>query len=197
MIVANRMTPNPLTIRPGAPVDEALALMREKQVRHLPVVEDGKLVGMVTDHTLGAAWFPSLLEELTVADVMDANPLTVTPEVTVYQAARLVHNNRITGMPVLQDGELVGIITLGDMLAALIDVLGLLTESVRLDVALHDKPGALREAMNILRENDAEPISVAMMPPSDGHRVYCFRLSPCDRAALAELLIQAGHQVLA
>lgn len=198
MIVANRMTPNPTTVSPEAPVDQALERMRQKNVRHLPVVDaDGHLVGLVTDHALNIAWFPSLLEELTVADVMDADPLWVSPQTSVYEAARLVHRNRITGLPVLDGDDLIGIITLGDMLAALIEVLGLLTESVRLDVELTGGSQALRGAMDILRDNDAEPISVALLPAKDERKVYCFRLKPCDRAAIEAQLTAAGHRVLA
>lgn len=191
------MSPNPFTITPEAPVDQALELMRQKNVRHLPVVDAGeRLVGLVTDHALNTAWFPSLLEELSVADVMDADPLWVTPQTTVYEAARLVHHHRITGLPVLDGDDLIGIITLGDMLAALIEVLGLLTESVRLDVELSGGPHALRGAMDILRENNAEAISVALLPTQDDRRVYCFRLKPCDHQAIARQLTEAGHKVI-
>lgn len=196
MLVASRMTPKPITVLPGTPVDSALGKMRSNGVRHLPVVEDGVLKGLVTDQALNSVLLASMLEDLAVVDVMDPDPLCVSSDTSVYEAARLVHKHRITGLPVMEDDELVGIITQADMLGALIEVLGLLTESERMDVELKGGYHSLREALDILRDNDAEPISVALLPSKTDRRVYCFRLKPCDRAAIAAQLTEAGHKVL-
>ena len=196
MIVANRMSPNPWTIGPAASVAEALAQMQEHGVRHLPVVDEGKLVGLVTDIDLRTAYVASLLEELTVKDVMEHDPLTIDSGETVYQAARIIHQHRLTGLPVSQDGLLVGIITLADILKVFVSLLGLLEDSSRLDVALRPGSGALEEVYSIISQNGGEVISVALLTSEVGQRVYTFRLKKMDIAPIVAALEAAGHGVM-
>lgn len=196
MIVANRMSPTPWTIGPKASVQEALGLMQQHGVRHLPVMEGGVLKGMVTDIDLRTAYFPSLLEDLTVADVMAHDPLVIQSDETVYQAARLIHQHKLTGLPVMQDGELVGIITLADILKVFVNLLGLLEDSSRLDIALRDSPGSLEEVYGIIRKQGGSVISVAQISDEQTSRVYSFRLKKMDLAPIIAVLEAAGHGAL-
>ncbi len=196
MKVKNHMSSNPVTVTPEVSVDQALSLMREHGIRHLPVVEDGKVKGLVTDNELRSAWFPSLLSELTVKDLMATDPLTVDAEEMVYQAARLLHNHKLTGLLVMDHGKLVGIITLSDVLRVLVALLGLLNESSRLDVALGPEQGALEEVHAIIRDHGGEVISVALLSSEANRRIYCFRLEKIDLAPMIEALTAAGHKVL-
>lgn len=196
LIVAERMSRAPYYIHPEASVDEALALMRQHGVRHLPVLEGERLVGLVTDTQLSVAWFPSLLSDLIVREVMTADPLCISPDATVYQAARLIYHNRITGLPVLEEGRLVGIITMADMLKTFVDLLGLLTESVRLEVALRAGDDALEEVHHLIHSHGAEVISVARLASHPERRVYSFRLRMCDLEPIVADLSKAGHQVI-
>lgn len=196
MIVANRMVPNPVTVGPKATVEEALNLMRDHAIRHLPVMDQGRLIGLVTDMELRSAWFPSLLSELTVGDVMATDPLTVTPQTSVYQAARLIYQHRLTGLPVVEEGELVGIVTLADMLKAFVELLGLLTESIRLDLYLRPGAESLEEVHHLLQKHGAQVISVALLPGEQGERGYSLRLTQFDLAPLLKDLAQAGHRVI-
>lgn len=196
MIVANRMSPNPWTISPDATVADALKLMQTHGVRHLPVVEDGQLVGLATDIDLRTAYFASLLEELSVRDVMSHDPLVIDSGETVYQAARLIHQHKLTGMPVMENGRLVGIITLADILRVFVSLLGLLEESTRLDVALRPGSEALEDVYAIIRKQGGEVISVAQLSSDVGRRIYTFRLKKTEFEPLAEALQAAGHGVL-
>jgi len=196
MIVANRMSPNPHTIGPDASVAEALALMQEHGIRHLPVLDGDRLVGLVTDIDLRTAYFASLLEELAVKDVMTHDPLTIDSQETVYQAARLIHHHRLTGLPVLHDGKLKGIITLADILRVFVALLGLLDESSRLDVALRAGTGSLEEVYGIIRKHGGEVVSVAQLNSDVGHRVYTFRLKKIDLDPIVAALEAAGHGAL-
>ncbi len=196
MIVANRMSPNPRTIGPEASVAEALAQMQEHGVRHLPVLDNGRLKGLVTDIDLRTAYVASLLEELQVKDVMTHDPLTINSSETVFQAARLIHQHRLTGLPVLQDDKVVGIITLADILKVFVALLGLLDESSRLDVVLRAGPGSLEEVYGIIRKHGGEVVSVAQLNSEVGRRVYTFRLKKIDLASMITALEAAGHGVL-
>ncbi len=196
MIVANRMSPSPWTITPDASVAEALELMQTHGVRHLPVVDDGRLVGLVTDIDLRTAYFASLLEDLSVRDVMEHEPMVIDSSETVYQAARLIHQHKLTGLPVLENGRLVGIITLADILRVFVALLGLLGDSTRLDVALKPGSEALEEVYAIIRKLGGEVISVAQLSSDVGRRVYTFRLKKTEVEPLAAALREAGHGVL-
>lgn len=196
MIVANRMSPNPWTTSPEASVAEALELMQTHGVRHLPVVEDGLLVGLVTDIDLRTAYFASLLEELKVRDVMSHDPMVIGGDDTVFQAARLIHQHKLTGLPVVENGHLVGIITLADILGVFVALLGLLEDSTRLDVALKPGSEALEEVYAIIRKQGGEVISVAQLSSDVGRRIYTFRLKKTELEPLAEALQEAGHGVL-
>lgn len=124
--VRDIMTTRPVTIGPEAPLGAALQAMREKEIRHLPVVDDGgRLVGILTDRDLRQASFArfrALREadrDLTVQDAMSWAVVTTHPEATTAQAAAVMFERRIGSLPVVEDGRLVGILTERDLLAAL------------------------------------------------------------------------------
>ncbi len=196
MKVRDRMTPNPVTVDPKASVDQALGLMRSHNVRHLPVMEGERIVGLVTDHALSTAWFPSLLEDVCVADVMDSSPTLIQADQTIYQAARLMYNRRLTGLPVVEDGRLVGIITMVDLLKLFVSLMGLLMETVRLEVAVHPAQESLEEIHALIRRAGGEVVSVTLLSSSDQERIYSFRLERTELEPITQALTQAGFRVL-
>lgn len=121
-------------VGPSDSVRTAWGLLREHQIRHLPVVEDGRLVGIVTDRDIRLV-FPSAvtvgprgedpydaLEKLSVREIMTKRLFTVTPETSIADAARLLLERQVGGLPVVQGDLLVGIITETDILAAFVDI---------------------------------------------------------------------------
>ncbi len=125
--VRDWMTPNPITISPRTTLPEAHQIMKEKRIRRLPVVdENGHLVGIVTLGDIREA-SPSdatslsifelnyLLARLTVDKIMTRKVITVTPDTPVYEAARLMLEHKIGGLPVVENGRVVGIITESDI----------------------------------------------------------------------------------
>lgn len=197
MKVRDRMTPDPVTVAPDASVDMALGIMRDNVVRHLPVVENGVLKGLVTDTDLSTAWFPSLLEEVTVKDVMNSNPHVIDADDTVYQAARLIYTQKLTGLLVLDGDRLVGIITLADLIELFIGLLGVLNESSRLDVTMKPGPAALEEVHATISRLGGEVVSVALLPGQPPRRTYSFRLEKTDLKPIAEALAAQGFEVAA
>jgi acetoin utilization protein AcuB len=135
MQVEKWMNRDVVTVAPGDSFRLAMTLIRQKGIRHLPVVEGKRVVGIVTDRDLRQA-APSgatslsihelhyLLEKLTVGEIMTKKVVTVRPEQTVEEAALLLLGHRIGGLPVVRDGELIGIITETDILQAFLQLRG-------------------------------------------------------------------------
>lgn len=127
--VRDLMTPRPISVSPNTPVDEARALMQQHRIRHLPVLDRGHLVGMVSDRDIRLV-LPSpatslsvheigyLLTRLTVAEIMTRSPLTIAPERPITEAVRRMLANKIGALPVVVGGELVGIVTRMNLLQA-------------------------------------------------------------------------------
>jgi acetoin utilization protein AcuB len=135
VFVKKQMKPNPITVGPQDSFRHAMNLIRQRGIRHLPVVEEGRLVGIVTDRDIRQA-SPSpatslemhelhyLLEKIKVRDIMTTNVVTVAPDTPIEEAARLMLHHRIGSLPVLRRRELVGIITETDILHAFVEVMG-------------------------------------------------------------------------
>ena len=128
------MSPNPVTVTPRNAIRTAINLMREGGYRRLPVVDRGRLVGIITDRDLRRAanspfvvreqWYDNfILDHIEVGSCMTPNPLTIEPTASIVEAARLMRNHKIGGLPVVADGQLVGIITETDLLDFLIEQL--------------------------------------------------------------------------
>ncbi|HSN74785.1 MAG TPA: CBS domain-containing protein [Anaerolineae bacterium] len=137
MLVGNIMTKEVVTITPTSSIGAAIELMRQHGFRRLPVVEDDKLVGIVTDRDLRQAtnsplvlrerWYSEfLLEAIKVRSCMTANPITVEPSTPVADAARRLRQHKIGGLPVVAADNsncVVGMVTITDMLDCLIHLL--------------------------------------------------------------------------
>ncbi|MFQ5883132.1 MAG: CBS domain-containing protein [Candidatus Methylomirabilales bacterium] len=134
MQVAKRMKTQLLLVSPSDSVRTAWGLLREHRIRHLPVVEQGRLVGIITDRDIRLV-FPSVtvgqreqdphdaLENIPVREIMTERVMTVTPEDTIADATRVLLKHRIGGLPVVQGNRLVGIITKTDILAAFLEIM--------------------------------------------------------------------------
>jgi len=115
-LVAHWMTPRPITITPGERLPQAVELIQQHRFRSLPVVDDGKLVGIVTDRDIRTNL--NHLEALEVGKVMTTKVIAVTPHTSVWDAARLLSERKIGAMPVVDEGILVGIVSTSDLLKA-------------------------------------------------------------------------------
>jgi acetoin utilization protein AcuB len=198
VIVRNWMTTKVVTINKEASIQESLALMKQASVRHLPIVdEDGILIGWVTDADLRGVLIASMLEELTLEDVMIRKPFTAYPEMPLEEAARLVLENRIGGLPVLDEGKLAGVITVVDIMSAFITIMGMLTQSSRLDVKVSNPEHFLDGVTRLIQDYKAEVISICHLPGDEEQgRVYSFRLKKCDLKPIVSELEKKGIEVV-
>ena len=202
MLVKDWMSPAPLTVSPETPVLEALRLLKERGFRRLPVVEGSKLIGIVTDKDLKDA-MPSkattlsiwelnyLLSKLTVREVMATEVLSVNALETLEDAALRMQERKLGGVPVLDNaGALVGILTITDVLGALIRVLGLKEGGVRVTLEVPDTPGALGVAVEAIKPSNI--LSVATAGLREGQRRFVLRVNGDGLDGLADRLRAAG-----
>ena len=192
------MVADPITISAHASISEAIELMKINSIRHLPVVsEENLLEGFLTLADLKQGLIPSMLGDLNLHDLMIQKPITVCPEDDVEIAAQLIYKHKIGGMPVVDNGQLVGIITATDILRTFIDMMGILTSTSRIDVVVGDQPGGLKKALQIVNDKGADIINVGMTADHTGQRVYYFRLAACKTANIKKALEKQGYKVLA
>jgi acetoin utilization protein AcuB len=155
MLVRERMSTHPVTITADTPITEALRVMRQSQVRRLPVLDpDGQLAGIVSEKDLLYA-SPSpatslsiyemhyMLSRLLVSELMTADVITVSPDVPLEEAARIMADNKIGGLPVIEDNKLVGIITETDIFKVFLEMLGARDHGLRLTVEIPEQKGEM------------------------------------------------------
>lgn len=206
MLVREWMTSDPQTVSAGTPVMEAMQRLREGGFRRLPVTQSGKLIGIVTDRDLKEAT-PSkattlsiyelnyLLSKLTVKDVMRSPVITVRADDPIEQAALLMEEHRVSGLPVLDGGELVGILTITDLMRALVSFLALREGGTRVTVDLPDEPGVLARVANQgAPSNIVAAVTTGIQP---GHkRRLVLRVAGEGASGFAERLKAAGVEVV-
>jgi acetoin utilization protein AcuB len=182
MLVRDRMTSAVVTVEPKTPIFDALALMKERRIRRLPVMKGRRLVGIVTwtdlmraspsPATSLAAWeIPYLLMKAPVAEVMTREPLTIAPTATIEEAAVLMRQHKIGGLPVVKDGALVAMITESDVLDAFIDLMGLRRGGARLTIEVADRVGALDDVVRAIRDCGVNIHSLAAYPVNGAGQV--------------------------
>jgi len=155
MLVKERMTRNPITITPSTSFEEALRVMRKNKVRRLPVLDKKRgLVGIVSEKDLLYA-SPSpvtsldvfelhyLLSKITVKEVMTKEVITVEEDTPLEEAARIMADNKIGGLPVVRDSVLVGIITETDLFKVFLELLGAREKGLRLSLLVPERKGML------------------------------------------------------
>ena len=197
MKVARRMVSKVITITSSATVNDALHLLHQNNIRHLPVVDRELFVGFVAETDLRQVLLLPGGNDIRIKDVMNKDPITIGPEENLEEAARRIYQHKIGGLPVLEDGRLVGIVTVGDILAAFIEIMGVLQASSRIDIQLGDDPEAFESVSRIIKKKGGDIISVGM---GDVHgsdkKCYFFRLNKCDVDVIAESLRKSGFDVM-
>jgi acetoin utilization protein AcuB len=139
----------------------------------------------------------SMLEELTLDDVMIRKPFTIHPEMALEEAARILLDKRVGGLPIVRNGILVGVITVTDILSAFINFLGLFTDSTRLDIKVSGSPNPLPEITRIVRLHGAEIISLCHLPLEEGPEYsYSIRLKKTDVKPIIADLEEHGIEVV-
>lgn len=201
MLVRDRMTPDPFYGHPEMPVTEAQALMREKNIRHLPIMDEEKnLVGLITQRSLARA-LPSdvssfsrfeisyILARIKVRHVMAEDVITIGEDTPVEEAARIMADRKIGCLPVMRDSELVGIITDNDLFTIMVDLLGARRAGVRLTVLQPDRPGEVaRLSTAIAREGGNLTVMVGCPASDPGMWTSVVKVTNIPRDDLVEIV---------
>ena len=205
MFVKEWMTANPKTVSSKTPVMEAMQLLRDGGFRRLPVVDDGQLVGIATDRDLKEAT-PSkastlsvyelnyLLSKLTVGEVMVKDVFTIGPDDPIERAALTMEEEKISGLPVVDGGEVVGILTITDMLATFVSVLGMREGGTRVTLELPDAPGILAKVAEAGPPSNIAAVVTAGVEQG-GKRELVLRVTGEQAAQFPERLKAAGIEV--
>lgn len=169
MLVRRRMTPEVVTVPPTASVADALDTLNAHDIRHLPVVDAGRLVGIVTDRDLRLA-LTGRPNETLVTDVMTPDPVTVSPTATVEATARTMVERALGCVPVVQDGELVGILTDSDLLRAFVEIFARRAPHTRIELLAPDRPGELARVVRLIGVDHEINLTSVMVAPPTGQR---------------------------
>lgn len=211
MLVRELMTPNPVIVHPDTSVPDALRLMRERKVRRLPVVDShGRLVGIVSDKdllwaspspaTTLAVWeIPDLLGKLKIEKVMTHEVITVSEKTPLEEAARIMADKKIGGLPVMQGPDLVGIITETDLFKSLLELLGGRRSGVRIAVAVPAVKGELSKITTAIFQAGGNIVGLGMkgILGSYGDTAeVVMKVQDIDREALVAALKPVVNEIL-
>ena len=196
MLVSNRMTKDPMTLTPEDLLIQARLKMEKGSFRRLPVVSDGQVVGIITDRDIQQ--HVGLLDRTEVQAAMSKKPITVAPLTTVEAAAQILLKQKIGGLPVVEKGRLVGIITTSDILQTFLEVMGASEEtSTRIDFVLQPEGGGLAEAAKVVSQQGGEVLGVGTYRGKWGESSVChLRLRSGDVDAIAKALRERGFEVM-
>lgn len=185
MIIARRMTKNPVTAYPEMNIQEAGALMKKEKVHRLPVLDrNHKLVGVISEKDILRA-APSLvsslstyemnylLEKLTVKKLMAKNPITITKDTLVEEAARIMVDQDLSCLPVLEDDKLIGIVSKSDLFKILLELFGARHYGIRISFLVEDKPGVIAHVSHALSERGLDIISFGTFMGTDASNAIC------------------------
>jgi acetoin utilization protein AcuB len=195
------MSKNVITIGEDDSMQDALRLMKQHNIRLLPVLKNGKLTGVLTDRDLKRASASDattldvhellyLVSKIKVKNIMAKNPIYVGPELTVEETAEVLLNNKISGAPVVDDkGKVVGVITQSDLFRVLIALTGIGKRGIQFAFRLEDRPGSIKEVADIIRNYGGRMVSIltSYHNVDEGHRKVYIRMHSIDRSKMQAL----------
>lgn len=200
MLVKDIMHRDTVTVSPGTTLEDAYRLMQQKRFRHLPVVDDDRLLGVVTDRDLRQAMSEAGAErfspESLVRHVMAEQPWTASPLDPVEDAARRMRELKIGCLPVVDGGKLLGIVTGIDLLDALLKLTGVDKPSSRIEVELEDKPGELSRLAAFFASRHINIHSLLTYPDSPTQLRTVLRIGSIESRLLADSLRGEGFEVV-
>jgi acetoin utilization protein AcuB len=201
--VRDAMTRDVVTVGSEESAARAWGLCRERNIRHLPVVEGGRLVGIVSDRDLRDLSPPrdtadqeNTLGWVQIRDMMSTGVVTAHPLDTIEHAAKVIYENRFNCLPVVADDEIVGIITSSDLVRTLVELTGAHGEGSWVEVEVPNEPGQLASITEVIRDRHVNIAGVFLGPASrEAYRAIVLRLETADPTSIAGSLTDAGYVV--
>lgn len=209
MLVRDRMAPHPITVRPNTPIADALKLMHREHVRRFPVVDgDGGLVGLITEkQLLYASPSPAtslsvhelhyLLSKLTVASVMSTELVTVSEETLVEEAALLMLDHGIGGLPVMRGEQLAGMITETDLFKTFAELFAAREEGIRLTLLVPEQGGQVAAIAQAIADEGGNIVALGTFRGEDlSNRILTVKVVGTPREAIRSRMASLGIKVL-
>ena len=178
MLVGERMSRPVISITRDVPIHDALALFKKEKIRRAPVLKDGKLIGIISDKDLLNAspsqatslsvWEMNyMLSKITVKEVMTREVLTVQADTPIEEAARIMADNKIGGVPVMKADKVVGMITETDLFKIFLELMGARTKGIRVTAIAEDHPGQLAMITKAIADAGGNFISFGQLATED------------------------------
>ncbi|CAI8952736.1 MULTISPECIES: CBS and ACT domain-containing protein [unclassified Brevibacillus] len=194
-----------VTIQPSTTIGEALLLLRANRIRHLPVIENDSLVGIISDRDLRDALPSRLLTHddddtvlhKPVADIMNQQVITAHPLDFIEDAALQLYEHKIGSLPIVEGNRLVGLITESDLFSSLIELFGVNKPSSHIEVEVDDRVGMLAEVSQVFRDAQVNVTSVVVFPGKQpAKKNLVFRVQTIDPRIVKQLLLEKGFSVI-
>lgn len=200
MFVSERMSRPVITVTPETPVHDALAMFKKEHIRRAPVMQDGKIVGIVSASDLMNAspspvtslsvWEMNyLISKVTVKQVMNKKVVTVEVDTPIEEAARIMADKKFGGLPVMRAGKLVGIITETDLFKTFLELMGARTKAIRVTAEIEDKPGALAKITKAVADAGGNFISFGQFTGDDpSSKILTFKVAGVKKEDVKKVL---------
>ena len=209
MIIERRMTKDPITCTPDMSIQDASDLMAREHVHRLPVLDkNGKLVGVISEKdilkaapspasTLSAYETNYLLSKLTVKKIMSRNPVTVTKDTTVEDAATMTVDQDLSCLPVLEDGKLVGIVSKSDLFKMLLETFGARIPGTNISFLVEDQKGCMAKIIGDISSRGLDLVTCAVLNGTKNtNRLITLKVSGATESELVDIIKPYAIQVM-
>lgn len=204
MFVGDRMSRPVISVSPEMPINDALAMFKKEHIRRAPVIKDGKLAGIVSERdllnaspssatTLSIWEMNYLISKVKIKNVMTRKVITVNRDTPIEEAARIMADKKIGGMPVVDGERVVGMITETDLFKVFLELMGARDKGVRVTATLEDKPGELAKVTKAIANAGGNFVSFGFFDGDDAStKILTFKaegIKPNDiKAALKDVV---------
>jgi acetoin utilization protein AcuB len=208
MLIGERMTHPVITFSPDLPIAEALSFMRKEHIQRAPVIQGGKLIGIVSkEDLLNASPSPAtslsmfemtyLLSKITIKDVMSRDVLTVSEDMPIEEGARIMADNKIGGLPVMRGDQVVGIITETDLFKIFLELMGAREKGVRVTVLIANISGKLASLAEAVASKGGNFIAFGSFLGDDpSNRELTFKVTGLSEGEVRELIEPSVERIL-
>lgn len=207
MFVKTKMTTNPFTVSPDHTIPDAHEIMVQHNVKRLPVLKNGKLVGVVSKEdidryspskatTLSMGEITYLLSKTKIKQIMSKNLITISPDALLEEAAILMRDNKVSFLPVVDDNKLVGIITESDIFDSFIELLGFREPGVRLTIEVEDEPGIMSQLTSIVGQYGANITRAAVYRGENGKSAIVLGINTLNTAEIEKSIKEKGFKII-
>jgi acetoin utilization protein AcuB len=207
MLVGERMSHPVISVSPETPIHDALALFKKEHIRRAPVVKNGKLVGIISaTDLLNASPSPVsslsiweinyLLSKVTVRQVMNKKVMTVDEDTPIEEAARIMADNKIGGLPVMRGEKIVGIITETDLFRLFPELMGAREKGIRVTALVKNQPGQLAKITRAISEIGGDFVAFGLFEGEDpGTKMITFKVAGLKKDQIKKAIWNIAKEI--